>query len=82
MDLICITDYLPTHRSYFEDFKKHWIEKYFKKEALGVVILSRPEEATLKPGGTILMALYNERMAKKAFLETSNNFLLIIIYHP
>ena len=61
--IITIVDYQPQHQQYFEKFNRHWIEKYFEMEPLDEFVLTRPEEAILKPGGAILMALYNGEIA-------------------
>ncbi|MGI8583886.1 MAG: GNAT family N-acetyltransferase [Chitinophagaceae bacterium] len=58
MSPITIVDYQPQHQQYFEKFNRRWIEKYFKMEPLDEYVLTNPEEAILKPGGVILMALY------------------------
>jgi ribosomal protein S18 acetylase RimI-like enzyme len=60
---ITIVDYQPEHQYYFEKFNRHWIEKYFEMEPLDEYVLTQPEEAILKPGGAILMALYNGEVA-------------------
>ena len=60
---ITIVDYQPEHQQYFERFNRHWIEKYFEMEPLDEFVLTQPEEAILKPGGAILMALYNGEVA-------------------
>lgn len=60
---ITIVDYKPEHQQYFEKFNRHWIEKYFEMEPLDEFVLTQPEEAIIKPGGAILMALYNGEVA-------------------
>ena len=60
---ITIVDYQPEHQQYFERFNRHWIEKYFEMEPLDEFVLTQPEEAILKTGGAILMALYNGEVA-------------------
>lgn len=62
-DLITIVDYQPEHQQYFERFNRHWIEKYFEMEPLDEFVLTQPEEAIIKPGGAILMAIYNGEVA-------------------
>jgi len=56
MNGIRIIDYKPEHQPYFEQFNRHWIEKYFVMEPVDEFVLTEPEEALLKPGGAILMA--------------------------
>lgn len=60
MSPITIVDYQPHHQKYFEKFNRTWIEKYFEMEPLDEFVLTNPEEAIIKTGGVILMALYNE----------------------
>jgi GNAT superfamily N-acetyltransferase len=53
---------VPFEPRYREDFKRlnvEWLEKYFYVEAIDHEVLSRPEEAILKPGGFIFLARYN-----------------------
>jgi ribosomal protein S18 acetylase RimI-like enzyme len=63
MNPIMIVDYQPEHQVYFEKFNRYWIEKYFVMEALDEFVLTNPEEAISKPGGAILMALYDGTVA-------------------
>src|ERR1700712_4219351 len=59
MNIITIVEYKPHHQQYFEKFNRSWIEKYFEMEEVDEFVLTNPEEAILKPGGAILMAMYN-----------------------
>lgn len=69
MNSITIVDYLPKYQGYFENLNKHWIEKYFEMESTDQFILTHPEEAILKPGGAILMALFDEIVAGTVALK-------------
>ena len=55
--MISIVDFEPHHRVYFEQMNRCWIEQYFVMESIDEYVLTRPEEAIIKPGGAILMAL-------------------------
>ena len=63
MNAITIIDYQPGHKQYFEKLNREWIEKYFVMEAIDEFVLTNPEEAIIKPGGAILMALYDGAVA-------------------
>lgn len=63
MNEIQVIDFEAHHQPYFERFNRHWIEKYFKMEPQDEYVLCNPEEAILKPGGAILMALYDGNVA-------------------
>jgi N-acetylglutamate synthase-like GNAT family acetyltransferase len=63
MNNITIVDFKPEHQSFFESLNRNWIEKYFTMEEMDNYILGNPEEAIIKPGGAILVALYNGEVA-------------------
>lgn len=63
MSAITIIDYLPIHQPYFERFNRKWIEEWFSMEPLDEWVLTHPDDAILKDGGKILMALYNGTIA-------------------
>ena len=63
MNNIQIVDYLPEHQPYFESFNREWIQEHYEVEPVDKFVLTQPEEAILKPGGAILMALYNGHIA-------------------
>lgn len=63
MNDIIIVEYKPEHQSYFEALNRHWIEKYFSIEEMDKYILGNPEEAIIKPGGAVLIALYDNKVA-------------------
>ncbi|MBV9988451.1 MAG: GNAT family N-acetyltransferase, partial [Chitinophagaceae bacterium] len=63
MDHITIVDYESAHQPYFEKFNRAWIEEYFTMEPLDEYVLKNPEEAILRPGGAILMAVYKGDVA-------------------
>jgi ribosomal protein S18 acetylase RimI-like enzyme len=59
MNKINIVSYKPEHQPYFEKFNRKWIEEWFTMEPVDEWVLTNPEEAIIKPGGEILMALYD-----------------------
>jgi len=73
MNPITIINYQPKYQVYFEKFNRYWIEKYFKMEELDEFVLTNPDEAILKPGGAILMALYDGTVAGTVALRKVND---------
>ena len=67
--MIQIVDYRPEHQPYFERFNRAWIEKHFWLEDLDRYVLGNPEEAIIKPGGAVLMALYDGIVAGTVALK-------------
>ena len=63
MNNITVVDYERWHQPYFEKFNRQWIEAWFTMEPVDEFVLTNPEEAILKAGGAILMALYNGEVA-------------------
>jgi len=63
MSNIKIVDYEPAHQPYFDRFNRDWIEEYFVMEPVDEYVVKNPEEAIIKPGGAILMALYDGEVA-------------------
>lgn len=63
MNNIRIVPYEKRHQPYFEKFNRQWIEAWFTMEPLDEWVLTSPEEAILKDGGAILMALYDGQVA-------------------
>jgi len=63
MNQIEIVDYRPEHQTYFEKFNREWIEEHYELEPLDLFVLQKPQEALLKPGGAVLMALYDGNVA-------------------
>ena len=63
MNNIIIVPYEKRHQPYFEKFNRQWIEAWFTMEPLDEWVLTNPEEAILKDGGEILMALYDGEVA-------------------
>jgi ribosomal protein S18 acetylase RimI-like enzyme len=63
MSKISIIDYRKEHQPYFEKFNRAWIEELFVMEQVDEWVVSNPEEAIIKPGGAILMALYDDEPA-------------------
>ncbi|MGG9962756.1 GNAT family N-acetyltransferase [Ferruginibacter sp. SUN106] len=58
MNNITIVPYEAKYQPYFEKFNRQWIEDWFTMEPVDEYVLTNPEEAILKDGGAILMALY------------------------
>ncbi|MBL0359110.1 MAG: GNAT family N-acetyltransferase [Chitinophagaceae bacterium] len=63
MNNISIVPYESWHQPYFEKFNRQWIEAWFTMEPLDEWVLTNPEKAILKDGGSILMALYAGEVA-------------------
>ncbi len=63
MTNITILPYEAIHQPYFEKFNRQWIEAWFTMEPVDEYVLTNPEEAILKDGGAILMAVYNGAIA-------------------
>ena len=61
--MISILDYKPEHQPWFERFNREWIEKYFWMEPIDFDVLQNPETHIILPGGSILMATWNNQMA-------------------
>jgi putative acetyltransferase len=59
MEHITIVDYSPSYQPVFEALNRSWIEKHFRMEERDVFTLTKPGEAILDGGGSILMALYD-----------------------
>ena len=59
-------DIIDYSKEFHEDFKQlnyEWIQKYFKVEEIDRQSLEAPDEKIIKPGGHILMARYQGRIA-------------------
>jgi ribosomal protein S18 acetylase RimI-like enzyme len=69
MGTIKIVNYTAEHQPYFEQFNRAWIEKYFWLEEIDKFVLCHPEEAIIKDGGAILMAVYNNQIAGTVALK-------------
>jgi len=69
MNNISIVNFEKWHQPYFEKFNRQWIEAWFTMEPLDEWVLTNPEEAILKDGGEILMALYDGTVAGTAGLR-------------
>lgn len=67
--MIRIVAYEAGHQLYFEKFNRRWIEQYFEMEPVDEFCLTNPDEAILKPGGAILMALCDEAVAGTVALK-------------
>ena len=63
MSCISIINYEAKHQPDFERMNRKWIEAWFTMEPLDEWVLTNPEEAILKDGGAILMALYDGAVA-------------------
>jgi len=57
--MISIVPYEAKYQPWFERFNRQWIEAWFTMEPLDEYVLTNPDEAILKDGGAILMALYD-----------------------
>ena len=57
--MISIIEYEPKYQQHFESLNRVWIEKYFHMEQRDEYILTNPDEAILKKGGKVLLALYD-----------------------
>ena len=69
MNQIEIVDYRPEHQPYFEKFNRVWIEEHYDLEPLDLFVLQNPGDALLKPGGAILIALYDGKVAGEVALR-------------
>ena len=67
--MIQIVDYRPEHQPYWENLNREWIKVFFELEPFDEYVLQNPEEAILKNGGAILIALYNGELAGTAGLR-------------
>jgi len=63
MNNIAIVDYEAKYQPDFERLNRQWIEAWFTMEPLDEYVLTKPDEAILKDGGAILMALYDGAVA-------------------
>jgi len=63
MNKIIIKAYENKYQPDFERMNRQWIEAWFTMEPLDEYVLTNPEEAILKDGGAILMALYDGTVA-------------------
>lgn len=59
---INILPYSPEYNIHFEKLNKAWLEEYFEVESIDAYVLSNPEEAILKDGGSILFASLNKKI--------------------
>lgn len=69
MNQLEIVDFLPEHQPYFEKLNRDWIEEHYDIEPRDLFVLQKPEEAILKPGGAILMALFDGQVAGTVALK-------------
>lgn len=73
MNTIHIEKYRPDWKTYFEQFNRAWIEKYFVMEDTDKYVLSNPEEAILKDGGEILFAVYEGKVIGTVALKKADD---------
>jgi N-acetylglutamate synthase-like GNAT family acetyltransferase len=73
MNDITIVDFKPEHQPFFESLNRNWIEKYFYMEEMDKYVLRNPEEAIIKPGGAILIALYEDKVAGCVALKNAGD---------
>ncbi|HYD21998.1 MAG TPA: GNAT family N-acetyltransferase [Flavipsychrobacter sp.] len=74
-DKIEIVDYEPKHHKYFKDLNVAWIQKSFFVEDVDIEVLDDPDKLILRPGGCILMALYEGEVAGTCSLKNKGNGL-------
>lgn len=67
--MIDIVEYRPEHQPFWEKLNRDWIKVFFEIEPFDEYVLQNPEEALLKDGGAILIALYNGEVAGTAGLR-------------
>ena len=73
MSAIVIQEYKPMYQPYFEKLNKAWLNKYFRIEPVDEFVLTQPEEAILKKGGAILVALQQEEVTGVVALRKVND---------
>jgi len=71
--MITIIDYESRYQPHFESLNRVWIEKYFQIEQRDEYVLTKPEEAILQKGGSILIALYDNVVAGVVALVKIDN---------
>lgn len=71
--MIEIIDYRPEHQPYWEKLNRDWIQVFFDIEPFDEYVLQNPEDAILKDGGAILIALYDGIAAGTAGLRRLDN---------
>jgi ribosomal protein S18 acetylase RimI-like enzyme len=64
-----ILEYEPRHQPSFERLNRAWIEKFFWMEPVDEQVLQNPEEFIIKPGGTILVAVWQEEIVGTVALK-------------
>lgn len=64
-----IISYKSEHQPHFERLNKAWLNKYFRVEPIDEWVLTNPEEAILKDGGTIIFAEYADQIIGTAALK-------------
>lgn len=70
--MIEIVDYKSEHQPYWEKLNRAWIKVFFEIEPFDEWVLQNPEEAILKDGGAILIALYDGEVVGTAGLRKMN----------
>lgn len=70
---IQIRDYTAAHQQSFERLNREWIEKYFWMEPVDFDVLQSPDEHIIKPGGSILMAEFENEVAGTVALKRVND---------
>ena len=66
---VTILNYDHQHQPWFEKLNRDWIEKYFWMEPVDFQVLQHPDEHIIKPGGTILMASFNNEIVGTVALK-------------
>jgi len=67
--IVKILTYQPEHQAAFEKLNRDWIEKFFWMEPVDHEVLGNPEDHIIKPGGSILMAHYQNEIAGTVALK-------------
>lgn len=65
--------YKPQYADAFKQLNLHWLERFFTVEPHDDDVLSDPETHIIKPGGEILVALLNEKVAGVVALMPDEN---------
>ena len=66
---ISIRGYRAEDQPWFEELNREWIERYFVMEPVDTAVLTDPETHIIKPGGCILMAEADNKVAGTVALK-------------
>ena len=70
--MITIRNFSENDQPHFEALNRNWIETYFWMEAFDEWVLTQPYKAILEPGGAILIAEYDGKVAGTVALRKIN----------